>query len=292
MIIVYITNSPYSLKGELSKWLSEINTGVYIGKVSATVRDDLWNRICKYVKDGQATMVYSTNNEQGFAFKVHNTSWNPIDYDGITLMKRPLKTVDENTKIDKCNLGFSNASKYQQIKKKSKSSVNDLQKYVIIDLETTGLDYEKDCIIEIGCMLIENNIITKKYECLIKQSCDIPQKIVDLTGITKSMLIKYGVLEKDALTELQSMIKNATVVGYNINFDINFIIQACNRCGVPNNIRKSRDILDNARRKISDISDYKLKTVAQYFSLEINELHRALPDCELTYRIFNELNKM
>ena len=90
MIILNVTNCPSGLKGDLSKWLSEINTGVYIGRLNARVRDELWDRVCTYVKNGQATMVYSTNNEQGYSYLVHNTTWKPIDYDGIVLMQRPI----------------------------------------------------------------------------------------------------------------------------------------------------------------------------------------------------------
>ena len=65
MIIICISNCPPALRGDLSKWLSEVNTGVYIGKLSAKVRDELWKRVCNSIRSGQATMVYSTNNEQG-----------------------------------------------------------------------------------------------------------------------------------------------------------------------------------------------------------------------------------
>ena len=58
MIIVVLTDCPPKLRGDLSKWLFEINTGVYVGNVSARVREALWIRICETVQQGQATMVY------------------------------------------------------------------------------------------------------------------------------------------------------------------------------------------------------------------------------------------
>ena len=89
MIVFSLTNCPPRLRGDLSKWLVEINTGVYVGNVNARVRDELWKRICENVHDGRATLVYSTNNEQGMDFRVYNTTWYPVDYDGIKLMLRP-----------------------------------------------------------------------------------------------------------------------------------------------------------------------------------------------------------
>ena len=89
MIVVSLTNCPPRLRGDLTKWLIELNAGVYVGNVSARVRDELWQRICEHVKDGRATMVFSTYNEQGMDFRVHNTTWIPTDFDGIKLMLRP-----------------------------------------------------------------------------------------------------------------------------------------------------------------------------------------------------------
>ena len=58
-----MTNCPPNLRGDLSKWLCEINTGVYVGNVSSRVRDANWDRDCENLKNGQATLVFNTNNE-------------------------------------------------------------------------------------------------------------------------------------------------------------------------------------------------------------------------------------
>ena len=89
MVVVTLTDCPPKLRGDLTKWLMEINTGVYVGKVSARIREILWTRICENLSQGRATMVYNTNNEQGMEFCVHNSSWKPVDFDGIQLVMRP-----------------------------------------------------------------------------------------------------------------------------------------------------------------------------------------------------------
>lgn len=78
-----MTDCPPRLRGDLSKWLQEINTGVYVGNVNSRVRDAIWNRVCENLKTGRATMVFSTNNEQKMDFRVHNTLWTPVDFEGI-----------------------------------------------------------------------------------------------------------------------------------------------------------------------------------------------------------------
>ena len=79
MIVVALTNCPPRLCGDLTKWLQEINYGVYVGQLNQRVREELWKRICDNLSKGQATMVYSANNEQRMEFRVHNTMWQPVD---------------------------------------------------------------------------------------------------------------------------------------------------------------------------------------------------------------------
>lgn len=74
MIVVVLEKCPLALRGDLTKWLQEISLGVYVGRVSARVRDELWNRICKECKTGRATMVFSARNEQHLNYRVHNTA--------------------------------------------------------------------------------------------------------------------------------------------------------------------------------------------------------------------------
>lgn len=73
MIVITLTDCPKSLRGDLSKWLLEINTGVFVGKVSARVRDNLWKRVKDSVRNGRATLVYTTNTEQRMDFRLHNS---------------------------------------------------------------------------------------------------------------------------------------------------------------------------------------------------------------------------
>ena len=111
MIVVSLTNCPPRLRGDLTKWLIELNAGVYVGNVSARVRDELWQRICEHVKDGRATMVFSAHNEQGMDFRVHNTTWIPKDFDGIKLMLRP---TDREQTQDDADIPLSRAAQAQK----------------------------------------------------------------------------------------------------------------------------------------------------------------------------------
>ncbi|MGW4477024.1 type I-E CRISPR-associated endoribonuclease Cas2e [Nonomuraea sp. NPDC004354] len=89
MTIIVLTRCPVGLRGFLTRWLLEISPGVFIGGPSARIRQALWGEVRQYADIGRALLVYSTNNEQGFAFETHDHSWHPIDHDGLVLIRRP-----------------------------------------------------------------------------------------------------------------------------------------------------------------------------------------------------------
>lgn len=89
MIVVVLSACPSGLRGDLTRWLLEVSPGTFVGNVSARVRDALWSRVCAYSGTGRALMVYNSDNEQRLKFKVNNHEWDPVDFEGVTLMVRP-----------------------------------------------------------------------------------------------------------------------------------------------------------------------------------------------------------
>jgi CRISPR-associated protein Cas2 len=114
MLILSLTDCPTALRGDLTKWLLEINAGVFVGNVSARVRQQLWQRVCSVITSGQATMVYPAQNEQRFAFQTHQSAWEIIDFDGVKLVRRP--STPKITQFADKRLGFSKQSRYRMIK--------------------------------------------------------------------------------------------------------------------------------------------------------------------------------
>lgn len=105
MIVMVLSACPSGLRGDLTKWLLEVSSGVFVGAVSARLREKLWIRVCELSRDGRAIMIYSSKGEQRLNFKAHRHDWEPIDFDGLTLMKRPLKP----SKMSGQRVGWSNA---------------------------------------------------------------------------------------------------------------------------------------------------------------------------------------
>ncbi len=70
MVVLVLTACPAGLRGHVTRWLLEISAGVFVGHVSARVRDELWLQVLDYVKDGKALLIYTARNEQRLAFRV------------------------------------------------------------------------------------------------------------------------------------------------------------------------------------------------------------------------------
>jgi len=66
MVVMILENVPPSLRGELSRWLIEPHPGVFVGDVSAMVRDRLWDKCCTRCRSGGVIQAWTTNTEQGF----------------------------------------------------------------------------------------------------------------------------------------------------------------------------------------------------------------------------------
>lgn len=87
MVVMVLEKVPKTLRGELSRWMLEVSTGVFVGSLSGVVRDLLWEK-CKAKKTaGRCCQLYRTNNEQGFAIRTHgDTTRTLVDSDGLTLV--------------------------------------------------------------------------------------------------------------------------------------------------------------------------------------------------------------
>jgi CRISPR-associated protein Cas2 len=87
MLVIVLENTPPRLRGRLAVWLLEIRAGVYVGDYSAKVRDYLWKQVEVGIEDGNAVMIWRTNNEAGFDFITLGKSRRiPVDLDGTKLV--------------------------------------------------------------------------------------------------------------------------------------------------------------------------------------------------------------
>ena len=91
MTVMILENVSPGFRGEVTQWLLEVKTGVYVGNISASVRMRLWKKVQDNVMSGAALIIYTAQNEQGFEVEVCRTpERSVVDMEGIYLIKRSM----------------------------------------------------------------------------------------------------------------------------------------------------------------------------------------------------------
>jgi CRISPR-associated protein Cas2 len=89
MTVVVLISAPPGLRGHLSRWMVEVDAGVFVGKLSARVRNRIWPLLAERIGEGQAVMVMPADNEQGWSvLTAGRDRYYPVDFDGVILSAR------------------------------------------------------------------------------------------------------------------------------------------------------------------------------------------------------------
>jgi len=98
MLVMVLEKVPTSLRGELTRWLIEPKTGVFVGHVSALVRDRLWEKCVQQRDGGGVIQIWSTNTEQHFAMRSWgDTDRDLVEFDGLWLVRKLKKKRADKT---------------------------------------------------------------------------------------------------------------------------------------------------------------------------------------------------
>ena len=89
MVVMVLERVTPSLRGEITRWMIEPKSGVFVANLSALVRDKLWEMACKKSNDGGCIMIYSSNTEQGYHIRMWGkTNRSVQDFEGLLLIKK------------------------------------------------------------------------------------------------------------------------------------------------------------------------------------------------------------
>ncbi len=90
MVVILMERVTASLRGKITRWLIELRPGVFVGNVSALVRDKLWELIYKRMKKGAVTLLHNASNEQGYKIQQFGDPGRTVrDFDGLQLITIP-----------------------------------------------------------------------------------------------------------------------------------------------------------------------------------------------------------
>lgn len=159
--------------------------------------------------------------------------------------------------------------------------------FVCFDLETTGLNANKDKIIEIGAVKLINNEVVDRFSSFVNPQIPVPQNIIELTGITDDM-VKDSPLADTVIKSFIEFCKGSVLVAHNASFDVSFIKKACLDYNIEYDFT-SIDTVAISRAILPDIKNCKLDTVAEYLRVGDFNHHRAIDDAEILSKIFESL---
>ena len=164
--------------------------------------------------------------------------------------------------------------------------------YVVFDLETTGVRYDVDEIIEISAIKVRGHKVAEQYNTLVNPGMHIPAAATRVNNITDEMVADAPELE-EALSGFLDFIGDDILVGHNIHtFDMKFVKQACMSTFGTDIQNDYIDTLTMARKYLPQLSHHKLSDVSEYFNISTEGAHRALNDCIMNQKCYEELGKI
>lgn len=158
------------------------------------------------------------------------------------------------------------------------------QSFVAMDVETTGLDSEKDEIINIALVRFENGNVAASIDFLVKPQKEISSFVKYLTGISPDKLNEAKPF-KEIVPQILEFINDKPLVAHNAVFDSKLFTFALNRSGFKNRKFIFWDSLAIAQAAWT-FENHKLINLIKQLNIEVSASHRALPDAEACGKVF------
>jgi len=154
---------------------------------------------------------------------------------------------------------------------------------IALDLETTGLDPERDAVIEIGAVRFRGPRLEAQWSTLVNPGRPIPPFVVELTGIDDGMVARAPRIS-EALAGLVEFCGDTTLIGHNVGFDLAFL-----RPHGALTFNDAHDTLEMASVLLPTASRYGLGPLASELGVPVTASHRALDDAQTTRQVYQHL---
>ena len=161
-------------------------------------------------------------------------------------------------------------------------------RFIAFDTETTGLDPDKDCIVELGAVVFEHGAPTETFQSYVNPEVIIPEEVSALNHITNEML-QAAPTEKIIYPEFMRFLgaaaKGETMIcGHVAAFDLSFLCKTLNRIGIAANFC----FVDTRQLAtlIPELTHHSLAAVAEYYQVPHEHAHQAKEDALTSGQIF------
>ncbi len=164
--------------------------------------------------------------------------------------------------------------------------------YVVFDFETTGTSWIEDDIIEISALKVQGGQVTDTFSSLVNPGRHISGFATAVNGITDEM-VKEAPSLAEVLPEFLKFFGDFVLVGHNIqSFDLKFLYRATEEILGQTVENDYIDTLYMARSCLKQLKHHKLADLAAYFNINSKGAHRALNDCIMNQRCYEELGRI
>lgn len=157
---------------------------------------------------------------------------------------------------------------------------------VSLDIETTGLDENREAIIEIAAVKFNGRRVEDEFSTLVNPGKHIPDFITGLTGIDDAM-VRQAPRLRDIAHELTAFVGDAPILGHNVKFDIGFL----RKSGLFE-YQQTIDTYELASVLMPTASRYNLGALGQQLNIPLPATHRALDDARVTQAAYVRLLDM
>lgn len=156
--------------------------------------------------------------------------------------------------------------------------------FTVIDLETTGLNINKDEIIEIAAIRVRANQETDTFATLVRPSISIPAETTRINHIDNVMVADAPAIG-DVIDDFLEFIGSDVLVGHNIgSFDLNMLYDQVLALRGAELGNEYLDTLELARACFPKEEGHSLEALCRRFGFDTEGEHRALQDCRLTLK--------
>lgn len=161
-----------------------------------------------------------------------------------------------------------------------------MEEFVAVDIETTGLDPDRDAIIEVGAVKFSGNRVEAEWSSLVNPNRHVPEFITGLTGIDDAML-RGAPRIREVAAGLESFLGDAAIVGHNIRFDLGFLQRH-----IRFSLNEVIDTYELAAVLLPSAARYNLGALGKELGVLLPATHRALDDARVTQAAFVRLFEM